>query len=317
MSLQRFINNEIEISNFKLRSLSNTSRPYKSRLAEIEREFLQIDFEKIVNSELEAREATRLFRLSRPLFYKKYKNASSYVKDFSTLKESTINRKRFIFNKIKDLSEGKIGEYNDNISDFFSYSNIIKKRQIMRFICGSKSLGVHCELTMNKVYQDIKDLDESNILYAKSLVDTLIEDLYQNWYSNYNDILKKTSIKLKPLRVILNKKIESKDVYEDLYAIETNIKKVGNEHSKIVHLSLLDKNSNVINKHFLPNLCGVSSGSFKILKLNRSNEKGKAPKIYWVKLFTASTRSESISIDSLDQFVSSFCSSISQEYHLL
>lgn len=318
MSLYSFLNNEIEISKFKLKNLDDLKRPYKIRLAEIEREFLQIDFTKLVGSESEARDAVRLFRLSRPMFYSKYRKVSESIKNFPLLKEVTLNRKRFIIKKIDKLLSGDMGGYEDEVSNFFSYSDIIKKRQILRFYYGVKSLGMHCKLRMKKVHEEIKSLDNSNVLYAKSLIDRLIEELSENWYSNYNEALSDDpDVKLKKIRVILNKDISREDLTDDGYLFVTNIKKLGNEHSKIVHLDVVDESGNDIKRYFRPSLCGASGSNFKLLKLLRLNDESKNINANRVKLITASTRSESISIESLMPFVNSFCCSISKEYHLL
>lgn len=316
MSLETFINNEIDIANFKLRSLGSANRPYKKRLAEVEREFLQIDFSNIVKTENEARDAVSLFRVSRPLFYFKYGRNISFIKNFSELHESTLNRKRYILKKAEDLEIGTPDIFNKKIIDIYSYSDLIRKRQISRLECGSSSLSKYIKENMLKIYEEVSGLDYGNIMYARSLVDQLVCRLEESWYSRYNDALAERPFgKIKPLKKVVDRKISSKDKSGEEYNIRTDIRSVGNEHSKIVHLDLLDSNGDSVSEHFFKRLKSCALSKQKMLKLGSLDDHGVNIKIDTVRLFTASTRSESISIDGLKPIVKSICSLIYEEYH--
>ena len=316
MSLKEFIENEIDIANFKLRSLGRSDRLYKKRLAEVEVEFLQIDFNNIATSEKEARDAVKLFRLSRPEFYLKYGEENSIIKNFSKLQESILARKRYILKKSEDLESGIPSKYVSEITDIYSYSDLIAKRQISRANCGAISLSKYIKESMLDIYKNVKELDHANIMYAKSLVDNLVYTLEDNWYSKYNNILLSKSFgKIKPLRKLINKNITEKDKVDASYSINTDIKSVGNEHSKIVHLDILNDNKVNVNRWFSKKLRSCAASGNKILVLNYLDETNIDIKVSEVILLTGSTRSESIAINALKPIVKSVCNAIYEEYH--
>lgn len=316
MSLSEFINNEIDISKFKLSILERGNRRYKGRLAEVEREFLQIDFEKLADTEAEARDAINLFRVSRVSFYLKYKDRLSFIQNFGELKKSTLSRKRYILDKAVDLGMLISDDYKRHIADLFSYSDIVLKRQIARFEYGRRSLGMYIEGEMKKIYEEVNTLNEENILYARSLMDELIKRMPNRWYANYNCALSNSPFgKIKPLRLAIDRRVESKDIVEDGYEILTNIKNIGNEYVRIINLELLDKDGNDISNYLSSKLRGGTSSKNKRLHLNYLDSSNISPRVEWIRLLVPSTRSESISLESLCPLVDSTCDLISQEYH--
>ena len=84
---------------------------------------------------------------------------------------------------------------------------------------------------------------------------------------------------------------------------------------KIISLELLDKDGNDISNYLSSKLRGGASSENKRLSLNYLESFNVSPKIEWARLLVPSTRSESISLESLCSLVDSTCDLISQEYH--
>ena len=315
MSLKDFIKNEVEIAKFKLSRLDKSGRRYKARLADTEREFLRIDFAALGCDESGAREAVKLFRASRALFYLKHKDQLISSDKFLDIKKSTLNRKRYLVKKSNELSSGYAVGYNNEINNLFSYSDIIKKRQIARFECGTKSLGKYISDKMNDIYKDITELNSNNILYARSLIDGIALNLRKKWYLNYNYILSKESFgKIKPLIVAVDRPLNDGDVYDDGYRILINIKKIGNEHMKIACLDLTRDGREDMLGYSYARLSGDIDGH-KAVRIKRLNENSSELNPDRVRVLVPGTRSESISLDSLGPIIGSVCSLISEEYH--
>lgn len=316
MSAKEFIENEKDISRFKLKGLGREPRPYKVRLAEIEKEFLCIDFDSLNLSEEESREAVRLFRVSRPSFYIKYKDTLLCDNTFDERREGTLDRKRYVFEQIKMLGSNNFSNYDDHIEGLFSYSRLVGKRQIARFRCGAMSAAMYLECGMEKIYSKVSSLSPTNLFYARSMMDMLIDNLHKNWYANYNYFLDKMDFgKIKPLKTLIDKEPCEDDLAADGYSFVTKVKGRGNEHIKIVHLDLLGNDGEDLACYFSTKLRGGDPSDYKALDLRYSSDIRVRPQLCKVRLLVPSTRSESISISSLNAVITSFYGQIYKEYH--
>jgi hypothetical protein len=316
MNAKEFIENEKDISRFKLKGLKGEPRPYKARLAEIEKEFLCIDFDSLSLDELGVREAVRLFRVSRPSFYIKYKDTLLWADTFEGLKESTLDRKRYMFERIKILGSNNFSNYDKCIRDLFSCSRLVGERQIARFRCGAMSAAMYLECGMERIYSKVNSLSPANLFYGRSMMDILIDNLHKNWYANYNYFLDKMDFgKIKPLKTLIDKTTCKNDLVTDGYSFATKAKCSGNEHIKVVHLDLLSSDGEDLTSYFSAKLRGGDPSDYKTLDLKYSSDIVAKPHLCEARLLVPSTRSEALAISSLSVVITSLCDQIYKEYH--
>jgi len=143
----KFVNNEKEISAYKLELLGAVSKNYKDRLILLEKEFLAYPFlELSIDTLEEMRNAVNLFRIDRHAFDTKYNQSKENKKNkVVTRKDLLIMRRKA--EQIKNLSvflvNKKINEIN-LVDDKFLQKKFLKKAPPTSIEEAQKVEGAFC-----------------------------------------------------------------------------------------------------------------------------------------------------------------------------
>lgn len=311
MSLKEFISNERDIAKFKLQALNGSSRPYRMRLANYEREFLSLNLVEIFENENEARYGCELYRISKVDFYKKYGKKISNDKNYNKIKESLILRKRILFNFSELLSNKN--KYLYSVKNAFSYSNLLSKKQEERFFCGTKSVGKYIQDELLKVQKEIPEINKENIHLAGSLIDFLVESIYENWYCNYNYFIKKIeSKKIHELIKIVNKNFSIAEFEKSSFIIPVKLRSVGNEHLRPIFYKIKQSDGKCCSKKFK---CRIRSIRGKRAVCIDAKSDIDSNEVFSIEVLSPKTRTESVALSELDVYAKEVCDDILSEYY--
>lgn len=311
MSLKEFISNERDIAKFKLQALNKSIRPYRMRLANYEREFLNLNLIEIFENEDEARYGCELYRISKVDFYKKYGNKISNDKSYNKMKQDLVARKRILFNFSELLSNKN--KYLNSVKSAFSYSNLLSQKQEERFFCGMKSVSKHIKDELLDVQREIPEINKENIHIAGSLIEFLAESIYSNWYCNYNYFLKKIeSKKIHELIKIVDENFSTYNFDKDSIAIPISLRSVGSEHLRPIFYKIRRSDGKCCSKNFK---CRIRSIRGKRVVWIDAQSDIDINKAISIEVLSPRTRTESAALSELDPHVKEVFGDILSEYY--
>jgi hypothetical protein len=217
-SVLNYLKNERELSKFNIKILNakNATEAHK-RLISIEKEFVEIPFEKMgFNSLFELKKAIALYRESRALFYAKYSIPTTNV-------EVELIESKLVF--LKNLAKYFLSCINTYSN--FEFANLDLKfkksgaqserlRLITQILCYSASLYIE------EKYNDFTSVDKDKLLQLK--IDDVIYNLEKNIFKHFNN----AKVEISALDYLVNKKYINNCMSPtnviDLYGNNNNIK---------------------------------------------------------------------------------------------
>lgn len=206
----KFVNNEKEISAYKLELLSAVSKKYKDRLILIEQEFLAYPFlELSIDSVEEMRNAVNLFRLDRHAFDTKYNQSKENKKNkVVTKKDLLIIRRKA--EQIKNLSVFLVNKKLNDINlvdDKFLQKKFLKKapptsieeaQQVEGAFCAKHRARVQiilfglARVLFKESSSVLADLEDGNMSYCQYFslnkkISSLMNSYNKDIFKYYND----------------------------------------------------------------------------------------------------------------------------------